>query len=168
MIHQILIPLIRDGPYRVLDVELVASRDNQSPFHQDAMTGRGVFKRDEAQPKAGFRVLIDLGKYVGAHESRTMAFKIGDAIVHATQCRMVAMNSLAAGSGRVGPVHHGRMGDGVTVSVDLCLPTRVLATCRQLRQRRGHVRFDRPCIGARPGPTVAASLLYLLGPQEYG
>ena len=124
VIREILKPLIHDGPYRVLDVELVASRDNPSPFHQDAMTGRGVFKRDEAQPKAGWRVLIDLGEYGGAHESRTMAFKIGDEIVHASPSRMVAMNSMAAGSGRVGPVHHGRMGDGITASVDIGLPTR--------------------------------------------
>ncbi len=125
VIREILIPLIHDGgPYRVLDLELVARLADPNPFHQDKQTGWGVFQRDVAKPKAGWRVLIDLGEYSGAHESRTMAFKIGDDIVHETPSRMVAMNALAAGSGRIGPVHHGRMGHGVTVSVDLILPTR--------------------------------------------
>jgi hypothetical protein len=34
------------------------------------------------------------------------------------------MNALAAGSGRIGPVFHGREGNGVTISLDIVLPKR--------------------------------------------
>jgi hypothetical protein len=120
MIHALIVA----GPYRVIHCEGVARIDDNDPYHQDKLTGRGAFKRDEALAKAAMRVLIDLGAYDGAHASRTMSFQIGGVTVYETQARMVAMNARAAGSGGFGPVYHGRFGNGFTMSIDLILPTR--------------------------------------------
>jgi hypothetical protein len=124
VIATILAPLLREGPYRVIGCELVARYANADPFHQDIFTGRGAFARDVVMPMSAMRLLLDFGDYVGEHLSRVMAFKIDGKLVRETKARLVGMSALAAGSGGAGPVFHGRVGNGVTVSVDIVLPTR--------------------------------------------
>lgn len=122
----VLQPMIKDGPYKVIQAEVVANLHNDNPFHQDVLTGKRCFSRDLVTPKAGIRLLIDLGSYE-QHESRNMCYATGcgyDKVIYETKSRLVGMSARAAGSGGEGPFFHGRSGDGVTVSVDLVLPTR--------------------------------------------
>lgn len=129
-IKNVLKPLI-DGGYRVADCFLVLRRGDTSPMHQDKMTGSDAFARTghigwHATARPALRVLINLGSYAaGSVGERPMRFTLSDGTpLLQSMARIVLMDANAAGSGgsSMSNVFHGRIGDGVTLSLDLVLP----------------------------------------------
>lgn len=113
------------GEFHVLGLEAVIRYGNSNPYHQDMKTGFGAFSRDTKsdmigtrQAPYGCRILIDL-----ASESRNMVFRVGEAgaVLLASTSRIIAMNAGAAGSGGKGVVNHGRVGDGLAITLDIGL-----------------------------------------------
>ena len=115
-------------------LHVIVSKGNTNPWHQDRVTGCRVYnqsyQKDQdgylkfggkyyLRPAHGIRVLIDLGSFSKEHDSRQFSFKMGEKKVLNTEARVIAMNAGAAGSGRKNQIYHGRIGDGVTVQLDL-------------------------------------------------
>jgi hypothetical protein len=133
-IYNILQPLFSAG-YVAVNCFLVISmgRDNAAKmFHQDKQTGSNAFNRNKLkgvfhrETRVALRVLIDLGSY--DNQTRTMQFAIqrDDGtrdIVLTLDARIIAMDALAAGSGRESNVEHARVGNGITFSCDVVAPS---------------------------------------------
>ena len=117
-------------------LHVIVSKGNANPWHRDIKTGSKVYnesyKKDQdgsfyfggkyhLTPAHGIRLLIDLGSIYGEHNSRQFSFKEGKSgdILLNTEARVIAMNAGAAGSGGKSKIYHGRIGDGVTVQLDL-------------------------------------------------
>lgn len=115
-------------------LHVIVSKGNKNPLHQDKVTGCRVYnqsyqkdqdgwfyfgRKNYLRPSHGIRVLIDLGSFSGEHDSRQFSFKEGESEVLNTKARVIAMNAGAAGSGGQTEIYHGRIGDGVTVQLDL-------------------------------------------------
>lgn len=120
------------GGYRILDAFIKIQRDNDDPWHMDAVTGVGMFSRAAhvgfaAGTRPGLRLLINLGAYDARNGRRTMKFGVRQPdnsikVLYETDARVVAMIGTTAGSAGTSDVLHARFGNGITLCADGVLP----------------------------------------------
>ena len=102
-------------------MELVITRGNDDPWHQDVKTAAEVYIMNGC----GLRVMFDLG--AKADRTSNRVFKIHNGKNDGLEWDfkdhiIIGMNGAAAGSQRKTKFHHARFGDGITLMVDM-VPT---------------------------------------------